>query len=167
MTIELKEATLNDTEILLPLFRDREVIKYTNFSNYETATELKLFLERFLQLNKDQPLQFGPYCVVHNNDIIGLCGLQQKDIIAGSAELWYIIRKDYWGKRIATQAVTLLKKQASENPNLKTIYAEAVTSNPVSWHILEKAGFVNAGEIKNGFVKDSFTADLKTYSLNL
>lgn len=164
--ITLSPTSFHEADALFPIFSDAEVVKYTNFEQQADVPSLRNFLERFLGIQKGQPLQYGPYTIYVNEEPAGLCGLQQKDLAAGTSELWYILGKKHWGKGFARQAVGQLLKECSSNKKLKTILAEAVCTNYASWQILEKAGFMKTHEIQQGFKKKDMTEDLCYYSYN-
>lgn len=161
----LRNTTIQDAEQLLAVFCNPDVVRFTNFRQFTDISALKTFLERFLAIGQGQPLQYGPYSIFTGNQLAGLCGLQQKELALGSAELWYILGKEHWGKGLAKATVEKLIKEAATNKQLRSIYAEAVTTNPASWRILEKQGFLQTGELKNGFQKETIVADLRSYSL--
>jgi RimJ/RimL family protein N-acetyltransferase len=60
----------------------------------------------------------------------------------GGPEVGYWIDKAYWGRGIATRALSLLLVHVSVRP----IYARAVKDNIGSLRVLEKCGFVRIGE---------------------
>lgn len=162
--VTLSPTRRDECEALLGMFSQDEVVKYTNFRNFSDSAALGQFLDRFLKIGLGQPLQYGPYSIYLDNQIIGLCGLQQHNLDEGVAELWYILNRDYWKKGLARQAIDLLINKASENKQLKTIFAEAVDINIASWKILEKLGFSLNGITKSGFKKGDITEDLRLYS---
>jgi ribosomal-protein-alanine N-acetyltransferase len=163
----LRKTESSDSDSLFNIFKDEDVVRYTNFRKQDDVSSVKIFLDRFLQIEKDQPLQYGPYSIVMDQTIIGLCGVQQKDLPAGVSELWYILDKNYWGKGLAAKAVELLLEQCKSNPLQKSVYAEAVNINKASWRILERAGFQKIKEVISGFKKGDMVEDLRCYSYNL
>jgi ribosomal-protein-alanine N-acetyltransferase len=160
----LQLTNTSEADALLGIFSNDEIIRYTNFRKFTDVLSLTSFLERFLSINKDEPLQYGPYSIYLEGKIIGLCGAQQHDLTEGVTELWYILHKDNWGKGLAKKAISLILAECKANPQLKTVYAEAVKSNPASWNILEDFGFERTGEIAEGFKKEDVTGDLLQYA---
>jgi [ribosomal protein S5]-alanine N-acetyltransferase len=53
-----------------------------------------------------------------------------------------------------SEAVGAFMDFCSDNFSLRRIYAEAYANNPVSARVLEKAGFVFEGRLKNNVIKD-------------
>jgi RimJ/RimL family protein N-acetyltransferase len=61
---------------------------------------------------------------------------------AGRREVGYWIRRDLWGKGIATRALAVLLEQVAHRP----LYAHAARHNLASIRVLEKCGFTLEGE---------------------
>ncbi|MGH2617967.1 MAG: GNAT family N-acetyltransferase, partial [Thermomicrobiales bacterium] len=59
----------------------------------------------------------------------------------GQPEVSYWLGKDYWGKGLATQALSAFLGYAKEHP----LYAQAAGDNFASIRVLEKCGFVACG----------------------
>ena len=62
----------------------------------------------------------------------------------GKQEVTYWIGREYWGKGVATQALSQLLAQVQTRP----IYARAAKDNVASIRVLEKCGFAITGEDK-------------------
>ena len=62
----------------------------------------------------------------------------------GDLEVSYWLGKEFWGKGIATEALRLFLEIQTTRP----LYARAVKDNLGSIRVLEKCGFVKAGEDK-------------------
>ena len=62
----------------------------------------------------------------------------------GKPEVTYWIGRKYWGKGVATQALSQLLAQVQTRP----IYARAAKDNVASIRVLEKCGFTITGEDK-------------------
>lgn len=62
----------------------------------------------------------------------------------GKPEVTYWIGKEYWGKGLATRALSELLSQVKERP----VYARVAKDNTASVRVLEKCGFKIAGEDK-------------------
>lgn len=60
----------------------------------------------------------------------------------GDREVSYWLGKEFWGKGIATKALTLYLEHVSKRP----IYARAAKDNVGSIRVLEKCGFILSGQ---------------------
>lgn len=63
---------------------------------------------------------------------------------SGHAEVSYWIGKQFWGKGIASHALTLFLQILSQRP----VYAQSAKDNLASLRVLEMCGFVISGEEK-------------------
>lgn len=66
-------------------------------------------------------------------------------VISGEREVGYWLGKEFWGKGIATRALTLFLEQIDERP----LYAHVARHNIASQRVLEKCGFKLTGEENN------------------
>jgi len=62
----------------------------------------------------------------------------------GQGEITYWLGREYWGKGVATRALTLFLEMIKERP----LYARAAKDNIASLRVLQKNGFVITGEDK-------------------
>jgi RimJ/RimL family protein N-acetyltransferase len=63
---------------------------------------------------------------------------------SGHAEVSYWIGKEFWGKGIATGALSLFLQLFTQRP----VYARSAKDNLASIRVLEKCGFIVSGETK-------------------
>ena len=75
----------------------------------------------------------------------------------GVVELGYGISEEYRGYGYATEAVETILAWAFDQPGVTSVAAETEAGNAASRRVLEKCGFLPAGEGKEGprFVRDS------------
>jgi RimJ/RimL family protein N-acetyltransferase len=84
--------------------------------------------------------------------------------IAALAELGYWLGKDFWGRGIVTEAVAAFTDFCFQDFPLRRVYAEPFANNSASVRVLEKAGFVFEGRLKNNVVKDGELLDSLLYA---
>jgi [ribosomal protein S5]-alanine N-acetyltransferase len=75
--------------------------------------------------------------------LIGTLGLTQT--APAVFRLGYAYARAYWGKGIASEAMTSMMDWASRHLGGSEIYGEVFTDNPASARVLAKAGFVEVG----------------------
>lgn len=77
--------------------------------------------------------------------------------VDGVAELGYGIAEEYRNLGYATEAVETILAWAFDQPGVTSIAAEAEADNAASRRVLEKCGFIPAGEGREGlrFVRDN------------
>jgi [ribosomal protein S5]-alanine N-acetyltransferase len=87
-----------------------------------------------------------------------------EDVYRHTAELGYWLSEDFWGHGITSEAVPEFSNYCFENFPLHRIYAEPYANNPASARVLEKAGFVLEGRLKNNVFKDGQILDSLLYA---
>ena len=96
---------------------------------------------------------------------VGGVGLEpMADVNRRSAEIGYWLGTAYWGRGIATEAVTLVTDWAFEAHQLLRIFAQPFASNLASRRVLEKAGYLLEGTMKCSAVKDGVVRDQCMYA---
>ena len=98
--------------------------------------------------------------------IVGSISVAKKDdVYEKSAELGYWLTKDYWGQGITTQAVKMICKEAFDRFDIIRIFAEPFDDNTGSKSVLEKAGFVCEGTMRDGIYKNGRVRSYCMYAL--
>jgi len=72
-------------------------------------------------------------------ELVGLCGIS---VLSGSeqGEIWYLVRPDYWGRGVASEAARELLRIGFAEMNLHRMFATCLPENPASVRVLEKIG---------------------------
>ena len=108
------------------------------------------------------------FAIASSSEAIGGIGLvQQTDVYHHSAELGYWLAEPFWGKGIATSAVTAFVPRAFTQFHLLRIYAGVFDRNLASVRVLEKAGFRLEGRLKNHISKDGEILDELLYAVTV
>lgn len=96
---------------------------------------------------------------------VGAVGLElMTDVNRQSAEIGYWLGADYWGRGIATEAVTLVTVWAFGAHSLLRIFAQPFADNRASRRVLEKAGYALEGTMSRSAVKDGLVRDQCLYA---
>jgi [ribosomal protein S5]-alanine N-acetyltransferase len=100
------------------------------------------------------------FAIEFGGEAVGGVGfLVGRDIARMSAEMGYWLSEDFWGRGMATRAVSAMSEWAFDNYKLTRVFAMAFAHNAASIRVLEKSGFVREGcmqrsAIKNGVILD-------------
>ena len=91
---------------------------------------------------------------------VGGIGLERlTDVERVSAEMGYWLGQEYWGRGIVTDAVRAVSEQSFRLFDLTRIFALPFADNPGSIRVLEKAGFVVEGRLRQSAIKDGRLRD--------
>jgi len=105
------------------------------------------------------------FCIEVNEGAVGGMGIHLgQDVHRHTATLGYWLGENFWGRGIMTEAVAALTDFCFDNFLLRRIAAEVFINNPASARVLEKAGFVLEGRLKNYVIKDGELLDSLLYA---
>ncbi|HQR08116.1 MAG TPA: GNAT family protein [Gemmatales bacterium] len=106
------------------------------------------------------------FAIEYNNEAVGSIGLiLQNDIETGTAEVGYWLGEEVWGKGIGTAALKAFAAWAFAEFDLRRLYAAVMIDNLGSRRVLEKAGFVLEGILRQHALKDGVLKDQAYYGL--
>ncbi len=106
------------------------------------------------------------FAIASENEAIGGIGIHlQQDVSRRSAEIGYWLGEPFWGKGVATLALSAVVDYAFANFDLVRLYANVFESNPASARVLEKAGFTLESRERKSITKDGETMDALVYAL--
>jgi RimJ/RimL family protein N-acetyltransferase len=100
------------------------------------------------------------WAIAVGNDAVGAIGIElHSDVERVSAEIGYWLGKKYWNRGIATDALKAVTKEAFKRFEITRLYAVPFADHVASVRVLEKAGYVREGHlrqsaIKNGKIRD-------------
>lgn len=131
----------------LPLFFDFQLDQAANYMAAFIArdpTDRKAFTAHWKKILAD-PTTINQ-TIVRDGQVVGSVASYE---MSGKAEVTYWIGRAYWGKGIATQALTAFLTNVNTT---RPIYARVAKDNLGSRRVLEKCGFRVIGQMK-GYAK--------------
>ncbi|MBL7812832.1 MAG: GNAT family N-acetyltransferase [Bacteroidetes bacterium] len=145
----LREIVPEDEEGLWLLDSDPEVHRYLG---NEPVTHIERIREVIALIRKQyQDYGIGRWAVVHkaSGTFVGWCGLKfivnAEEGQPGTYDLGYRLRREWWGKGIATECGKLCLDYGLNQLQLEQIFARAHTDNAGSNRVLQKLGFTRTG----------------------
>ncbi len=97
--------------------------------------------------------------------LIGTCGFTDWSLTHEWAELAYDLARPYWGRGLASQAVGAALRWAFEDVGFRRVHAVVMTTNERSVRLLERAGFVREGTLRQFRICRGTPRDFWFYSL--
>ena len=105
------------------------------------------------------------FAIAMTQGAIGGIGLEfMDDVSFQTAGLGYWLGEEFWGKGIATAAVTAFTRYAFETYDLTRVFATVFETNPASAHVLEKAGYHFEGRLQKSVNKSGKILDQLMYA---
>lgn len=100
-----------------------------------------------------------------DGEAVGSIGYQlQDDIERVSAEVGYWVGEPFWGRGLATTALCAVTQLAIARHRLTRVFALPFAHNLASCRVLEKAGFVVEGRLRQSAIKNGIVLDQVLYA---
>ena len=165
--IKLRLLDDSDWELFKHLNTSPQIMEhvYEPFSIEETK---KRFEERTQPWN-DKSDQWLCLAIdeIDSGKKLGSIGLKITNHQAKIAEIGYLLKTDAHGKGFATEALLLIKKYALTTLKLNKLVATCSSNNIGSYKVLEKAGFLREGCLKQNSIINNKYSDDYIYGLCL
>lgn len=98
-------------------------------------------------------------------EAVGGIGIElHTDVERVSAEIGYWIGQPFWGRGIATEVLIAVTAAAFEQFDITRIYAVPFADHVASIRVLEKAGYVLEGRMRQSAIKDGKIRDQLLYA---
>ena len=130
------------------------------FPHPYTAEAGRIFLEQIADIHPQTNLAIE----VGGEAAGGIAFAPGTDVERYSAEIGYWLGEPFWGRGIATEAVSLVTEYAFERCNLLRLFALPFADNAASARVLEKAGYSLEGHLRQSSVKFGRPRDQLIYA---
>ncbi|OGV45260.1 MAG: hypothetical protein A2X46_14750 [Lentisphaerae bacterium GWF2_57_35] len=138
--VYLREHTMADCRPYCEWQTDPEVMKFADKPVQSKEEALAGLVESVAQQADGERRKYFMAVVLKGSDeMIGDVGITRNE--RGFGDMGWFLRRAYWGKGYATEAVLLLIQYAAERLNLKKIFASCHRANKASERIMIKCGF--------------------------
>jgi RimJ/RimL family protein N-acetyltransferase len=150
--ISLREVQESD----LPIFFEHQRDSLANQMAAFPARDREIFMAHWAKIMKDESVILRT--ILFEGQVAGNVLSFEMD---GEREVGYWLGREFWGKGIATIALSLFLEQVKIRP----LFAYVAKHNIASRRVLEKCGFVVSGEAKefsnlNGVLVEGFILKL-------
>ncbi len=141
---------------------DPEVTRFLTFGP-NTWDDTISFVERVITGWNTDPLTNREYVIELCGEVIGGCGVHSAPY--DSAEIGYILRKDMWGRGIATEAAAFLIDTAFSEMNVHRVIAYCEVENVGSYRVMENNGMRREGLLRSFLKKGDVYYDAYLYAI--
>jgi ribosomal-protein-alanine N-acetyltransferase len=161
----LRKMVLNDAEAVFAYASNSEVSRYTLWETHRSIEDSRAFLEFATQKyeNGGEP----DWGIVYrgNGCLVGACGLVNWEAEHARAEVGFVLSREYWGRGLMSEAVRAILRFGFERMNLNRIEARCIAETAASARVMEKAGMVYEGTLRQReYIKGAYR-DIKLYAI--
>ena len=135
----LRHFTLNDTDLLVQLNSDPEVLKYLHEPPVKDKAHAKKILTDIILPQYENNLGRWAIYTKCDDQFIGWCGLKYRPEL-NETDLGYRLMKTAWGQGYATEAAKHCLQYGLDELHIQVITGRAHIENIASLKILEKIG---------------------------
>jgi ribosomal-protein-alanine N-acetyltransferase len=161
----LRKMILGDTEAVFAYASDPEVTRYVIWDAHRTIEDSEIFLRSVAERYENAEVADWGIVYKGNGRFIGGCGIVGWDLENARAEIGYVLSRQYWGQGLMPEAVRAMIAFGFEKMGLNRLEARCITENTASARVMEKAGMLYEGTLRQReFIKGAYR-DTKIYSI--
>ena len=132
------------------------------FPHPYTASDAK----KWLDAQESAELPLVNFAIDLDGEAVGGVGLVTgTDVESRTAEIGYWLGEEVWGRGLATAAVGSISRYAFESLEMIRVFAAVFDFNPASARVLEKAGFVREGVMRDAAIKEGRVVSMVVYGM--
>ncbi len=162
LRLVLRELAAGDAPAVQVWAEDPEVYRYMEWGP-NTLAQTQEFLRQALTARLEAPrrtFELG-FVLRATGELVGAGGLRVRSAEHRVADLGYALRRDAWGRGLATEAARALVEFGQRSLGMHRIWATCHVDNVRSARVLERVGMQREGRLrenmqKNGAWRDSF-----------
>lgn len=160
----LRQMKKEDLQDVYDYASDPELTPFLTWEAHETLADSEAFME-FLFAQYEKGVR-GAWAIVWKEEdrVIGTIDLAWNPKHY-SAELAYVLSREYWRKGIGTEAAKAVLRFGFEELGLERIYARCHPDNTASYRLMEKIGMTYEGTLRKSMQRKGKQEDLKMYSI--
>ncbi len=154
---ELKEA---DHEELNEHERDPEVARYQSREVQTLEGSLQYIRSSLKQTAEHEPRRLFDLAITLDGRVVGRAGMRIEPV-QREARLWYVVRRDLWGRGYAVEAARALCELAFGTLGVHRAMVDCDPRNPASARVAEKLGMRREAHlVENVFIKGEWCDSL-------
>lgn len=164
--LTLRTLRPSDAPDLYANVKDKEIVTWTmNIPHpYPKDGALKFIRKARYDMRKRKAYVFG-IVLKENSKVIGVIDIRAVDWNNRNGEIGYWLGKDYWGKGLMTEAVSVILKFGFEELKLHRVYAKVFADHLGSKRVLEKSGFKLEGTMRKEHYRYGRWHDMLIYGV--
>lgn len=146
---------------------DVDVTRYLTWSPHSSEKETERYIKLLQKRYKSGAFNDWGLVYKENGKLIGTCGYTSFDWEKNTAEIGYVLSKDYWGMGLAVEAAKAVIDFGVETFGFEGFCAKCIQGNDASMRVMQKLGMSLEGIYKNGmFIKGEYKTII-VYSMKI
>jgi [ribosomal protein S5]-alanine N-acetyltransferase len=161
----LRKITLDDVQDMYAYCSDEKVAEYVTWDTHQSISDTTAFVK--YALNQYSSKKVAPWGIEYkeNQKLIGTIDFVSWQTNHKTAEIGYVLARDYWGRGLVTEAAKEIIKFGFNHMNLVRIQARCFEENIGSERVMEKTGMQFEGILRKAMLIKGKHRNLKMYSI--
>ncbi len=147
----IRRLSLADAQDIYEISSDDAVSRYVLWSTHRSIADSRAFLKQALRRYRTGEPATWAIQLKESGRVIGTIGFVEMSREDSSAEVGYSLGRAYWNRGYATEALRAVIAFGMEKMRLNRIEAQYDVDNPASGRVMEKAGMVPEGILRQRF----------------
>ena len=153
----LRHMKVSDARDMYDYARRPQVTRYLLWAPHDSLDYTRSYLKQVERCYRQGTFHDFGVILKENNRLIGTCGFARIDEANSTAEAGYVLNPDYWGKGIATEALSAVIALGFEKRGFNRIESRYMVDNQASRRVMEKSGMSFEGIHRQMiFVRDGY-----------
>jgi RimJ/RimL family protein N-acetyltransferase len=161
----LRELRSGDALSVWQWVGDPDAVRHVPLGPFDPAGAVR-YVEQLIAEAKRVPRESYTLGIVEraSSELVGTVALSVDSRAHRRAELGYILRRDVWGRGLATEAAGLMVDFAIEHLGMNRVWAVCDPENGASGRVLEKIGMRHEGTLRQDLLVHGVWRDSKLYA---
>lgn len=161
----LESFKIQDAEDLFKMRSDDRVTKYLDRDNHKTVEESETMIQRIIHSYEDKT---GINWIIREKTLfeaagyIGYWNIVRENV---RAEIGYVLKPEYWGKGIMSEALVRIIDFGFNDFSLHSIMGNVNPQNKRSIRLLERHGFKKEAHFREDYLYNGKYLDSEIYCL--
>ena len=163
--ITIRKLKKSDALSIYQNAKHSDIARYTTIPHPYKLKDAEDFIKMtHRKIRKKESCELGIE-LKETGQVIGAVSLMNIDHKNKNAEIGYWLGKEYWGRKIMKEAVSLILGFGFKQLRLARIYARVIHPNAASARLLEKQGFKYEGLLRKVTLREDKWMDELRYSI--
>lgn len=163
--LKLRPMRLSDAPDIFEYAGDADVTHFLRWDAHPDIAATRRYVENVLKQYKAG--DNGPWAIEQktHRKVIGAIHIITCDFDNIKAEIGYVLSKEYWNMGFMTEALRELIRFCHYELGMSRVQGLAVTENLASSRVMEKAGMIHEGTLRNYLYQKNRHWDARMYSI--
>ncbi len=146
--LTLRPLQMQDARDFHAYAKDPKVAEYVFWDAHESLGQTRAILRGLIHQSRQERLYTKAIIINDSQRMIGTIGLVTRDLDNQTAEVGFSLSAAYWGQGVMSEALGAYLRYLFTLPDINRVEAQHDVLNPASGAVMDKAGMVKEGVLR-------------------